>query len=174
MPRLFETPEPVVSLASHHDPGAPEEWPGALTALAAEGLLDRAALLDACTARLLRGGTALHLKPYRSVLEALRPTPEEERERTADWIALTADAPSPSPGTRRRCWPASPPPAASARHAWPRCPPPCSSAPRRSSYGRSWCCSARCSPGIRPPHPICCRCSARPSGTRTPTSRSGP
>ncbi|MFE7380173.1 DUF6493 family protein [Streptomyces zhihengii] len=98
VPRLFETPEPVVSLASHHDPGAPEEWPGALTALAAEGLLDRAALLDACTARLLRGGTALHLKPYRSVLEALRPTPEEERERTADWIALTADAPSPVAG----------------------------------------------------------------------------
>lgn len=98
VPRLFDTPEPVAYLAAHHDPGAPEEWPGALAALAAEGLLERAALLDACTARLLRGGTALHLKPYRAVLEALRPTPEEERERTADWIALTADAPSPVAG----------------------------------------------------------------------------
>ncbi|QNP67699.1 hypothetical protein IAG43_31375 [Streptomyces genisteinicus] len=97
-PRLFETPEPVASLAAHHEPGAPEQWPGALAALAAEGRLDRAVLLDACTARLLRGGPVLQLKPYRAVLESLRPTPEEERERTADWIALTADAPSPVAG----------------------------------------------------------------------------
>ncbi|MFS0695520.1 DUF6493 family protein [Streptomyces nitrosporeus] len=98
VPRLFETPEPVTTLTWPSEPDGHRHWPGALAGLAAEGLLDRAALLDACTARLLRGGAALHLKPYRSVLEALRPTAEEERERTADWIALTSDAPSPVAG----------------------------------------------------------------------------
>ncbi|MFJ5552198.1 DUF6493 family protein [Streptomyces sp. NPDC093225] len=95
VPRLFDTPEPVTSLAWQCEPDEPHHWPTALAALAAEGLLDRAVLLDGCTARLLRGGTALVLKPYRAVLAALRPTEEEERERTADWIAITADAPSP-------------------------------------------------------------------------------
>ncbi|MFI1645652.1 DUF6493 family protein [Streptomyces avidinii] len=94
VPRLFETPEPVAALAWQCEPDDPHHWPTALATLAGEGLLDRAALLDGCTARLLRGGTALQLKPYRAVLEVLRPTEEEERVRTADWIALTADAPS--------------------------------------------------------------------------------
>ncbi|MFE7412957.1 DUF7824 domain-containing protein [Streptomyces laurentii] len=97
-PRLFETPEPVTSLARYNDPAAHHHWPGALARLAAEGRLDRDVLLGACVARLLRGGTLLQLKPYRSVLEALHPTAEEEQKRTADWIALTADAPSPVAG----------------------------------------------------------------------------
>ncbi|WP_327286291.1 DUF6493 family protein (plasmid) [Streptomyces sp. NBC_01278] len=94
VPRLFDTPEPVTPLAWACEPDDPHQWPTALATLAAEGLLDRAALLDGCTARLLRGGTALVLKPYRAVLRALQPTVEEERERTADWIAIAADAPS--------------------------------------------------------------------------------
>ncbi|MFD9571997.1 DUF6493 family protein [Streptomyces sp. NPDC059982] len=98
VPRLFETPEPVTTFAWHSEPQAQHHWPATLARLAADGLLERTALLDACTDRLVRGGTALHLKPYRSVLEALRPTLEEERERTADWIALTADAASPVAG----------------------------------------------------------------------------
>ncbi|MEU2453292.1 DUF6493 family protein [Streptomyces sp. NPDC012765] len=98
VPRLFETPEPVAALAWQCEPDDPHHWPAALATLAGEGLLDRGALLDSCTARLLRGGTAIQLKPYQAVLEALRPTEEEERERTADWIALTADAPSPVAG----------------------------------------------------------------------------
>ncbi|MFJ7586836.1 DUF6493 family protein [Streptomyces sp. NPDC097617] len=98
VPRLFETPEPVGVLTWQCDADDPGHWPTALATLAGEGLLDRTALLVGCTARLLRGGTALQLKPYRAVLEALRPTEEEERGRTADWIALTADAPSPVAG----------------------------------------------------------------------------
>ncbi|MFB6561195.1 DUF6493 family protein [Streptomyces sp. NPDC056400] len=101
-PRLFETAEPVRVLTWHRDPDGPDNWPTALAALAAEGCLDRAVLLDGCTARLLRGGKPAQLKPYQEILEALRPTAEEERERVADWIALAADAPSAVAGTAQQ------------------------------------------------------------------------
>ncbi|MFJ8017326.1 DUF6493 family protein [Streptomyces sp. NPDC096339] len=94
VPRLFETAEPSSSFGRLGEPTGPYHWPTALATLAEEGLIDRTVLLDACTARLLRGGTAPQLKPYLAFLQALRPTAEEERERAADWIALTSDAPS--------------------------------------------------------------------------------
>ncbi|MEU2827509.1 DUF6493 family protein [Streptomyces lavendulae] len=98
VPRLFETAEPVRALAGRCDPDHPHHWPAALAALAEDGHVDRAALLDGCTARLLRGGKPAQLKPYQAVLQGLRPTGAEEGERAADWIALTADAPSPVAG----------------------------------------------------------------------------
>ncbi|MGW1636430.1 DUF7824 domain-containing protein [Streptomyces lavendulae] len=98
VPRLFETAEPVRALAGRCDPDHPHHWPAALAALAEHGHVDRAALLDGCTARLLRGGKPAQLKPYQAVLQGLRPTGAEEAERAADWIALTADAPSPVAG----------------------------------------------------------------------------
>ncbi|MFE2248030.1 DUF7824 domain-containing protein [Streptomyces lavendulae] len=98
VPRLFETAEPVRALTGRCDPDHPHHWPTALAALAEAGHVDRAALLDGCTARLLRGGKPAQLKPYQAVLQGLRPTGAEEAERTADWIALTADAPSPVAG----------------------------------------------------------------------------
>ncbi|MCM1969742.1 DUF6493 family protein [Streptomyces sp. G1] len=98
VPCLFETAEPVRFLGWRCDPDDPHHWPAALAGLAADGIVDRAVLLDGCTARLLRGGKYNQLKPYQAIWQALRPTEEEERERTADWIALTADAPSPVAG----------------------------------------------------------------------------
>lgn len=98
VPCLFETAEPVRVLGWRCDPDDPLHWPAALAGLAADGIVDRAALLDGCTARLLRGDKYSRLKPYQAVLQALRPTEEEECERAADWIALTADAPSPVAG----------------------------------------------------------------------------
>ncbi|MGW1776961.1 DUF6493 family protein, partial [Streptomyces sp. NPDC002104] len=98
VPRLFETAEPVRVLGWRCDPRDPHHWPAALAGLAADGIVARAALLDGCTARLLRGGKYHQLKPYQAIWQALRPTEEEERERAADWIALTADAPSPVAG----------------------------------------------------------------------------
>lgn len=98
VPCLFETAEPVRSLGWRCDPDDPDHWPAALAGLAAEEIVDRAALLDGCTARLLRGGKYNQLKPYQAIWQALRPTGAEERERAADWIALTADAPSPVAG----------------------------------------------------------------------------
>ncbi|MFD6415935.1 DUF6493 family protein [Streptomyces sp. NPDC060194] len=94
VPRLFETAEPVAAFAWRSDPDNRFSWPTALATLTAEGLLDRATLLDACTTRLVRGGTANQLKPYQNILAALAPTEQEERERAADWIAIAADAPS--------------------------------------------------------------------------------
>ncbi|MFJ3520542.1 hypothetical protein [Streptomyces sp. NPDC090131] len=101
-PRLFETAEPVRALERRWETADHNQWPGALAVLADEGCLDRAALLDGCTARLLRGGKPAHLKPYQAILEALRPTAEEERERAADWIAMAADAPSAVAGTAQQ------------------------------------------------------------------------
>ncbi|MFJ6479077.1 DUF6493 family protein [Streptomyces sp. NPDC091682] len=101
-PRLFETAEPVGVLTWHREPDGPDNWPTALAALADEGCLDRRVLLDGCTARLLRGGKPAQLKPYQEILEALRPTLEEERERAADWVALAADAPSAVAGSAQQ------------------------------------------------------------------------
>ncbi|MGW6972223.1 DUF7824 domain-containing protein [Streptomyces sp. NPDC054952] len=102
VPRLFETAEPVGSFAWRCDPDDPQHWPAALARLAGEGRLERAVLLDGCVARLLRGGKPTELKPYQAVLRALQPTEEEEGRRAADWIALTADAPSSVAGDAQR------------------------------------------------------------------------
>ncbi len=79
-------------------PEAPTHWPTALTTLVAEGVLDRAEVVDLCAARLLRGGRARDLKFPLEVLRLLAPTREELRERVPDWIGMAADAPSPVAG----------------------------------------------------------------------------
>ncbi|MFF8475931.1 DUF6493 family protein [Streptomyces sp. NPDC015414] len=73
----------------------PDSWPSALAALAREGLLDRALLLDACVARLLRGAGGTDHRILLPVLAGLGLTREEERARIADWTALARDAASP-------------------------------------------------------------------------------
>ncbi|MFE9817205.1 DUF6493 family protein [Streptomyces sp. NBC_00236] len=102
VPCLFTTAEPVRSFAWNLEPGHTHHWPTALATLADEGHVERTALLDGCVARLLRGGKAAQLRPYQAILEALRPTTEEEQERAADWIALAADAPSAVSGSAQR------------------------------------------------------------------------
>ncbi|MER5931971.1 DUF6493 family protein [Streptomyces sp. NPDC002054] len=94
VPRLFETAEPVAAFSWRFEPDNPEHWPAALAALAEDGTVDRATLIDGCTGRLLRGGKATDLKYYLVLLQRLNPTADEERERTADWLALASDAPS--------------------------------------------------------------------------------
>ncbi|WP_405935719.1 DUF6493 family protein [Streptomyces sp. NBC_00726] len=98
VPHLLAMPElpPAVAWVDGHSPDA--FWPAALTALAAEGLLDRAALLDSCTARLLRGGKPIDLRFCLLVVRGLDPTSEEEAARVADWMAMAADGPSPVAG----------------------------------------------------------------------------
>ncbi|WP_327172681.1 DUF6493 family protein [Streptomyces sp. NBC_01336] len=103
VPCLFTTAEPVRSFTSWTlEPGHSHHWPTALATLADEGHVARTTLLDGCVARLLRGGRAAQLRPYQAILEALRPTGEEERERAADWIALAADAPSAVAGSAQQ------------------------------------------------------------------------
>ncbi|MCX4524194.1 MULTISPECIES: DUF6493 family protein [unclassified Streptomyces] len=94
VPLLFQTAEPAATLSWYADPQAPDHWPSELTALAAEGIVERRVLVDGCVSRLLRGGRPGALKFYQVLLQRLDLTPAELREHTADWIAMTADAPS--------------------------------------------------------------------------------
>lgn len=91
---LFET-EDVGGFFGWLAGDGPNSWYGALTRLADEGTLDRVALVDACVARLLRGGSAADQRAFLRLLKELSLTPGEQRERTADWLALASDAPSP-------------------------------------------------------------------------------
>ncbi|MFD0279382.1 DUF6493 family protein [Kitasatospora sp. NPDC127111] len=63
-------------------------WPGALAALAAEGRLDGAELIDRSLARLVRGGRPGDQRVFLDVLRALGPTPEEYAARVRDLVAL--------------------------------------------------------------------------------------
>ncbi|MEU3251037.1 DUF6493 family protein [Streptomyces sp. NPDC006997] len=91
---LFETDDIGGRLAWPNDDG-PDSWTGALAGLTARGALDRRATVDACVARLLRGGTSADLRLFLRLLKALALSREEARERIADWLALASDAPSP-------------------------------------------------------------------------------
>ncbi|MFJ9819019.1 DUF6493 family protein [Streptomyces sp. NPDC101151] len=73
----------------------PGSWTSALAALAREGFLDRTFLVDACVARLLRGGGPTDHRVFLPLLTELAPTRGEERARIPDWTALARDAVSP-------------------------------------------------------------------------------
>ncbi|MFD4557503.1 DUF6493 family protein [Streptomyces sp. NPDC058469] len=88
---VFET-EDIGSPLEWTSPEGPNSWVDALAQLTTEGVLDRKRTVDACVARLLRGGTTLDNRVFLRMLKALALTCEEERERTADWLALTSDA----------------------------------------------------------------------------------
>ncbi|MET9882040.1 DUF6493 family protein [Streptomyces sp. NPDC006430] len=98
IPLLFVTAESPEALHWCSDPTAPNHWPSELAALAEEGIVERRVLVDGCVARLLRGGRHNQLKFFLAMLERLELTPAEERERTAEWIAMAADGPSPLAG----------------------------------------------------------------------------
>jgi hypothetical protein len=94
-------PRLVTALFETDDIGGRMEWSGregldgwteAFTQLTAEGALERTVVVDACVARLLRGGSTTDNRVFLRVLKALALTRDEERERTADWLALASDA----------------------------------------------------------------------------------
>ncbi|MFE6281490.1 DUF6493 family protein [Streptomyces sp. NPDC057877] len=91
---LFETDDIGGRLGwPNHD--GPDTWTGALAGLAADGVLDRRTMLDACVARLLRGGTTADQRLFLRLLKTLAPSRDESCERIADWLALASDAASP-------------------------------------------------------------------------------
>lgn len=90
---VFETDDSG-SLLGWLSGDGPNSWTGALTQLTAEGTLDRRTMIDACVARLLRGGRPADHRLFLRLLTALDLTRDEELERTADWLALAADAAS--------------------------------------------------------------------------------
>ncbi|WP_053914096.1 DUF6493 family protein [Streptomyces sp. SCSIO 75703] len=73
----------------------PDTWIGSLYRLVADGTLDRAATVDACVARLLRGGNLVDQRVFLRLLRELALTREEERGRISDWLALASDGPAP-------------------------------------------------------------------------------
>ncbi|MEU6880022.1 DUF6493 family protein [Streptomyces sp. NPDC046712] len=95
VPRIFDMIETPDRLTWSAGPEAPTHWPTALKALADEGVLDRAGLIDGCVARLLRGGRPRDLRFPLTLLQLLGTDTEERRGRTAEWIGMAADAPSP-------------------------------------------------------------------------------
>ena len=68
-------------------------WPLALAALAADGRLERARLLDRSIGRLVQGGPPAELRGFLLLHEALDPTLEEVAARTRDYTRLLADSP---------------------------------------------------------------------------------
>jgi hypothetical protein len=98
VPRLFEVDEvgPLLLWGVHQSQPLPagQTWPGALAQLAAEGWLDRAALLDRCLGRLLRGGRPGALGGFVALHEALDPNLDELAARTRDYHRLLPDAPT--------------------------------------------------------------------------------
>ncbi|SIM86078.1 hypothetical protein [Micromonospora cremea] len=92
LPRLFEVDGVGADLASSGDGQA---VPRALVALAAQGRLDRAALLDGTLGRLLRGDRPGALRPFLALHEQLGPTPDEVAARASAYLRLLADGPGP-------------------------------------------------------------------------------
>ncbi len=67
---------------------AEEPWRTHLETALARGDLDRVALLDACLARLERGGRAMDTQAVVALHDALAPTLDEVAERRRDYLAL--------------------------------------------------------------------------------------
>jgi len=90
---LFETYDVGGRWQWQYDEG-PDDWTIALARLTQEGVLERGSVVDACVARLLRGGSTADHRGFLRLLTSLDLTREEQREHTADWLALASDAPS--------------------------------------------------------------------------------
>ncbi|WP_328665657.1 DUF7824 domain-containing protein [Streptomyces sp. NBC_00328] len=88
---LFESLEVTSQIAWLFGDG-PGSWYDALAELSEEGTLDRRVVLDACVARLLRGGAPADQRVFLRLLSSLAPARDEERERSADWTVLACQA----------------------------------------------------------------------------------
>ncbi|MBT2370018.1 hypothetical protein J7E88_33310 [Streptomyces sp. ISL-10] len=91
VPRMFEATPLPAALTMYDDPDNPLHWPSALARLAAEGVLERAALVEGCVRRLLRGGRPGEMRAVLQVLRGLGLTPAEESAHVADWAGMSAD-----------------------------------------------------------------------------------
>jgi hypothetical protein len=98
VPRLFEVPD----LGGEFDDedtdriGLENEWPGALAALAHEGVLRRGELLDLCLAKLLRGDRPGNLRGFVLLAERLAPDSDEVAARLEAYAALAARGAGPA------------------------------------------------------------------------------
>ncbi|MEU4409366.1 DUF6493 family protein [Streptosporangium sp. NPDC023963] len=93
LPRIFHAQGVGEALQWDGDPTSDRTWLGGLRTLAADGRVDRAMLLDGCVGRFLRGGTALELRFFVRLHQALEPTPAEVGSRARDYLRLLPSAP---------------------------------------------------------------------------------
>ncbi|WP_338694100.1 DUF6493 family protein [Streptomyces sp. Q6] len=91
---LFETDD-IGGRLDWYEPNDRWSWSRGLAELAAEGVLERKALVDGCVARLVRGGRPSDVRLFLKVLDRLALSRDEQRERLADWVALCADGAAP-------------------------------------------------------------------------------
>lgn len=94
-PRLFEMAELPPQVDFYDAPDAQDHWPGALCALAEDGVLDRSYLVERCVARLTRGGRSVDQRFFLAVLQRLEATEDEEHRHLRDWTAMAADGIAP-------------------------------------------------------------------------------
>ncbi|MQY07786.1 DUF6493 family protein [Actinomadura macrotermitis] len=94
LPRLFEVDGVGRTFAGN---GRLRDWQGSwdgeLARLAAAGRIRRAALLDGCLSRFLRGGTPHDLRFFVKLHVRLEPTAQEAAERVRDYVRLLPAAP---------------------------------------------------------------------------------
>ncbi len=93
--RLFEMEELPPQIDFHDVPGSQDHWPGALGALAADGVLDRPHLVERCVTRLMSGGKSVDQRFFLAVLRRLGATEEEERRHLRDWAVMARDGIAP-------------------------------------------------------------------------------
>ncbi|MEV7778572.1 DUF6493 family protein [Kitasatospora sp. NPDC088351] len=88
LPKVFELAD-IGSMLDHRRSDRPGDfWPEAVAGLAAEGVLDRAGLIDRCLARLVRGGRPGDQRLFLVTLQALAPTPGEYAGQVRSLVAL--------------------------------------------------------------------------------------
>ncbi|MEV7771245.1 DUF6493 family protein [Kitasatospora sp. NPDC086791] len=90
LPVVFQLADVGYALTIRLSPRPGDVWTEAIAELAAAGVVDRAAVIDRCLARLLRGGKPADQRAFLEVLRALAPTPEEYAARVRDVAALLA------------------------------------------------------------------------------------
>ncbi|MEV4694925.1 hypothetical protein AB0K27_27885 [Micromonospora echinospora] len=96
LPRLFEVDGVGTELARGDGAGTDSHaLPRALAALAAEGRLDRAELLNGVLGRLLRGDRPGALRPFLALHDLLAPAPDEVAVRSNAYLRLLTDGPGP-------------------------------------------------------------------------------
>ncbi|WP_449062485.1 DUF7824 domain-containing protein, partial [Planomonospora algeriensis] len=93
LPRLFEAEGVGRTLQWENEPH--QGWLAALPALAETGRVKREALIEGCVSRFLRGGTAVDLRFFVRLHEALDPSPAEAACHVRDYLRLLPASPGP-------------------------------------------------------------------------------
>ncbi|MFB9631926.1 DUF7824 domain-containing protein [Nonomuraea helvata] len=101
LPRLFEAEGAGRVLQWEREPHA--GWLGALLRLAREGRVRRQALIEGCLRRFVRGGSAIDLRFFVRLHEALEVSPAEAAPHARDYLCLLPSSPGPVAEVAMKC-----------------------------------------------------------------------